>query len=238
MKFQDLNKMLIGRNSNRKKLANNTYAIRRADSIAIRLHNTDIATFFQDGKIVLNSGGWKTPTTKDRLNNFTPFSISQNKGVWTIHKSVKWKENRKHFPKSHIFQDGMIFQKGKFFGAGNEIEQQTLRKQVRDYAKLVVSKLPLEKPNSGDCWYCAMQTEKGESLGEATKNVEHLHSHLKEGYVVPSLVFNAMKAAGCNPQGGGSAWFHVAFGNSNIGSKNQIGSFVRRYLYKQFGLAT
>jgi len=35
----------------------------------IRLHLTDIVTFRPDGTIMLNSGGWKTITTKTRMNN-------------------------------------------------------------------------------------------------------------------------------------------------------------------------
>lgn len=36
---------------------------------AIEHHNTDIVTFLPDGDIVLNSGGWYSKTTKERIND-------------------------------------------------------------------------------------------------------------------------------------------------------------------------
>lgn len=36
-------------------------------SYAVRLHSTDVVTFHPDGSIELNTGGWQTPTTRDRM---------------------------------------------------------------------------------------------------------------------------------------------------------------------------
>lgn len=84
MTYNELNEKLTGRNKNGRKLANNTYAERRGDNIAIRLHSTDVLTFFPDGKIVVNSGGWKTVTTKGRINAYLPrpFGINQKDFAW------------------------------------------------------------------------------------------------------------------------------------------------------------
>jgi hypothetical protein len=231
MNYQTLNEKLTGRCFNKRKLANNTYAIRgELNTIAVRLHNTDIITFFPDGKVVLNSGGWKTSTTKSRINEFSGLNIYQSKGIWYVSKPGDW-EN------SVLFKDGMSYFNGELKDfAENDNKENKLRKQVRDYAKLVVSKLPLPSPSGGDCWFCSMRTQENKPLGDSTGNKEHLISHLKEKYVVPSLVYNALEGAGCNPQGGGSAWFSVAFGDLKIGSPNQIGRFVKKYLYRQLGL--
>lgn len=76
-----------------KKIANNTIQYKLADGTeVIRLHNTDIFTKYRNGKIVLNTDGWLTPTTKDRLNNYTDalmpkgyrLGISQEKKRWTV----------------------------------------------------------------------------------------------------------------------------------------------------------
>lgn len=37
--------------------------------IAVQLHNTDVVTFFKDGRIAVNTGGWFTKTTKERINS-------------------------------------------------------------------------------------------------------------------------------------------------------------------------
>jgi hypothetical protein len=74
---------LTGRCSDRRKVANNTYLERRADDIALRLHNTDIMTASPDGWVTLNTGGWHTVTTKARLNAFMSFGrIYQKNFRW------------------------------------------------------------------------------------------------------------------------------------------------------------
>jgi hypothetical protein len=98
-----------------RKLRNNTYLQRRgtdevrlsatmtlrAQKIAVRLHNTDIVTFYSDGQIELNTGGWFTITTKDRMNRYlpAPFSIFSVNGSW--HVSLSWKTTKVHSEWAH-----------------------------------------------------------------------------------------------------------------------------------------
>lgn len=67
------------------KIANNTYKTETAGGYTIRLHNTDILTL-ENQVITLDSGGWRTVTTKDRLNKYlpSPWSIKQRKGKWYL----------------------------------------------------------------------------------------------------------------------------------------------------------
>lgn len=57
----------------------------------LRLHKTRILEFHANGSIVLNSGGWRTVTTKDRMNKFLPgpWSVNQERGVWFLNKRTK-----------------------------------------------------------------------------------------------------------------------------------------------------
>lgn len=49
---------------------NNTRVVRRGpDAIAIRLHATDVVTFYADGSALLNTGGWETVTTGQRMRD-------------------------------------------------------------------------------------------------------------------------------------------------------------------------
>ena len=79
----------LGKRESRK-IDNNTYLIRRGpQEIALRLHNTDIATYWgadhpNAHKITLSNGGWLTLTTKRRLNEWTPAFISQKNWQWTV----------------------------------------------------------------------------------------------------------------------------------------------------------
>lgn len=238
--FKEFDAILVGRNAKSKKFANNTYAIRLEDgSIAVKLHQTNIITFFKNGRILLTSGNWKTSTTKDRLNRFSPFCINQSKGLWHISLKPVWNEEKQEmfWPESVLFQDGMTYFRGRFKGyAKDDKKENKLRKAVQVYSKKVVESLPLPLPSGADCWYCAMREEKtGLPLGECSHNQDHILSHLKEGYLVPSLVQRAIEQAGAGP-----FWFQEAFNpeHKSFGDwhKKQVGKFVKRYLYKQLGL--
>lgn len=65
--------LLTGRNSQRRKIANNTWLERRPDgSIAARLHDTDVVTWTTDGRVEFRTGGWNTVTTRERFNRYAP----------------------------------------------------------------------------------------------------------------------------------------------------------------------
>jgi hypothetical protein len=68
--------------TSRKKIASNTYDITYTDERrVIRLHATDIITF-KGEKMILNSGGYHTHTTKARLALFC--GIYQKAGKWYV----------------------------------------------------------------------------------------------------------------------------------------------------------
>src|SRR2546423_133014 len=69
----------------RKKLARNTYLERRENGFAVRYHATDVATWTKTG-LVLDSGGYRTVTTRERINWALPMdvSLSQTRGVWSV----------------------------------------------------------------------------------------------------------------------------------------------------------
>lgn len=74
-----------------RKIANNTYIVSTGDdNISGRLHNTNIITWYTTGDIQINSGRYRTVTTKARLNAFlegTPWSIAAKRGEWFVHDS-------------------------------------------------------------------------------------------------------------------------------------------------------
>lgn len=58
-------------------------------AVAIRLHQTDIVTYRdeQTATCILSTGGWKTVTTKARINDWLPkgFAIGSVKGQWRLY---------------------------------------------------------------------------------------------------------------------------------------------------------
>ena len=81
MNYQEALEKLGSRVS--RKLENHTYLERRENgNIAVRLHLTDVVMFHPCGKVTLDSGGWYSKTTKDRMNKYA------NAGIWQ--KNHKW----------------------------------------------------------------------------------------------------------------------------------------------------
>ena len=230
MNYTMANKLLTGRNQKSKKVDNNTYLIQNNDNIAIKLHNTEVIKFYPD-KIVLNSGGWYTPTTKDRLNSFSGYQINQESGIWHIGVNGK----------TYKFNDNMvIYENGTVENAGIDTskEDKKFKAQVKKFAENCSNALPLDKPGNGDCWYCAMVTTENKTLGDSFKDTDHLKSHIEENYIVPSLVYHALKEKGVTDM-----IMSCAFNKTqNIGYlqdivKDKVKTSVYRYILKRFGFA-
>ena len=90
-----------------KLIANNTvkYTFKNGIQI-IQLYETDIIIFHTDGMIELNTGGYYTRTTKNRLNRFQPFHIYQK-------ENYEWYVERENLP----FYDGIKLNHDIVYGA-------------------------------------------------------------------------------------------------------------------------
>lgn len=92
-------------NSQEKKIAYNTVVRRISpDCVAIVLHRTPIVRFYANGSIVLNSGGWRTTTTKSRINQFSPVRVFSHNGEWRVYDA-----SQGYSFQSIPFTDGMVF---------------------------------------------------------------------------------------------------------------------------------
>jgi hypothetical protein len=79
------------------RLRNNTWLIRLdSDTYAVRYHRTNVVVIHQDGRYTLNTGGWMTATTKDRINHYGPLRVYQKARVW-------------YLPDGTRFIDGMVY---------------------------------------------------------------------------------------------------------------------------------
>jgi hypothetical protein len=243
--------ILKGRSKIDRKVANNTIARIEEDKIIIKYHSSDIAELTQFTR-KLFSGGYKTYTTKERLNWYipSPYSLYQSKGVWYI-----WNYQDKS---EHVFAEGLEFYMP--YGVDPwEINQNTcadksaadkiksLRKKINaytnQYVKLLISD-KLDTPGGGDCWYCHFQTQNDESLGESSKDTDHLESHFDEKYYVPSMLMNSIRFYSMSPLANGT--LHELWFNSNPSDKDiswgldilerQAKSSLRKFLLRQFNI--
>ena len=187
----------------------------------LRYHETDIVVSRNDGTFILDSGGYKTKMTKERINGYIPdqFSLYQGGSLWYL-SAPKGKE--------YVFSDGMII------GPGNRVK--TNRKDVARvkrvlkllgvYCKKIAELKELPQPSAGDCFLC-LYTLEGEVLGDGHRMYDshHLMLHLKEGYIHGTLLCNAIRAAGRNPQ--------YLF----CTPRKDVVRSVRRYFKSQLGVA-
>jgi hypothetical protein len=176
---------------NSKTLGCNTFELEYEDGRkAIRYHKTDVITTFPNGKTVLDTGGWRTSTTKMRLNY--KFNVWTDKGVWYIKEPA----TARVLP----FFDGITFNKqGKVVGkiqAPDFEKIKAVKKNIAAYIKLVDKLESIPMPDSGDCWYCLMVTNEGKTWGDTSQDHSHLESHLEEGYIFGAIIYNALKEKG------------------------------------------
>lgn len=194
--YEKLNDMFKqGRTPNEMRLDSRgvTRIIRGEHQYTVKMWQTNIIIAHQNGHIVLDSGGWwGRPTTRKRFNE-TLGKI----GVY-IFQSKKMpylRINKEIFP----FTDGMELQfelmKGysvegfdataKKEATKEEKATATLIKKISEYAKNFAEKFVNNKispPFGGDCWCCVANDKLGN---------DHLLSHIKEKYYVPTLLINA-----------------------------------------------
>lgn len=90
-------------------------------AILVRLYHTNILKYHTDGTVELNSGGWLTHTTKDRLNEYLrpEYCVTSDRGYWYVYEKnpeyIDW--SREGFPEGRVvpcwvkldgFYDGMV----------------------------------------------------------------------------------------------------------------------------------
>ena len=173
---------------------------RTADSIAMELHGHDVVVWHQDGRTVLDSCGWRTPTTKERMNECVPFGgVSQRKGQWYF-STGPW-DDRTEF----VFEDNMVLNSdGSVSGVGSPDtvkKNKKLRTQIQKFSADFTAALyrgEISQPGPGDCFGCQFH-EKGKPGGKMM-GMDHYLSHISKGerYFVPSMLSNAMQAMGAS----------------------------------------
>ena len=181
MKYKEAVNLIKNRSS--KKLANNTHLLKDGVNFVIRLHETNIVTITPKNHYILNNGGWQTMTTKDRMNRYLPCNIWQEKGLWYLSDSL-------------YYNNMELNSKGNPVKPKNpnktEKNKKQLDKSVTKYIKGFIKDIKengLNDPSGEDCWYC---------MGNMGNSYSHILQHIKEGYFVPSFLWNVIKTRGYN----------------------------------------
>lgn len=220
----------------RRKLAHNTYLEVREHEIGVRLHSTEIVTFTEDGRLVLNSGGWRTLTTKERMNRALPpgFGLHQERGVWYLADQ----RNGVRYP----YADGFtLHPDGYVSGTGPDPKaQHRERRAVARYVTRYMEALDagdVPAPSGGDCWVCLMFAK-----GATRPDPEHIRSHMAERYYVPSLMARAIETF--PPSMAARAYLSDRWAGTDNGDRltgigrRQLASSLKRYVLRQLGQAS
>lgn len=198
------------------------YVTTNKDAV-IRYHQTDVLRHKSNGDYVLDSGGYRTPTTKNRMNDNCNglFQIGQEKGIWWLY--VTGRDRVEFFDGMVIGSDGSVVKQGRESYNARRTDAKH-RKQIKAYCdklKKVVDEGTLPKPSEGDCWVCMM--EQGHP-DDSTDN-GHIESHLQEKYIHGTLIVNALLWAGYRME-----QMPLVYGDWRTVST------VRRYLKHRMGL--
>jgi len=202
-----------------------TTAILAGDRVDIQYHDTIILSFWSD-RFMINSGGWRTMSTKARINEFVPrgFNLSQNRSVWYLNGLP--------------FYDGMIVIRDRIepdAKAKKELARVVkIKRQVKAYCDKLAKMIDnhtLKDPGGGDCWLCMMKNTDGKLVD----GMGHLMSHLEQKYVHGTLVWNALEDQGCDVD---FLWRAYYRGCDKSGVfKRYAVSAVRRWFYRNLGIA-
>ena len=65
---------------------------------AVLFHQTEVVTIHADGSYTLRNDGHWTKTTKERINEYSPVHVYQEKKIWYIEKGVKFYDGMKIIP--------------------------------------------------------------------------------------------------------------------------------------------
>jgi hypothetical protein len=229
-----------------KPIANNTRLMDvGAGCYAVRLHSTDVLTYAPDGSVTYHASGWRTVTTKQRMNEYGAdgFRVYSNRGQWRLY--AYGRRDASGEVQSWPYADGItVHADGSVTGAGEDTARELaqLRRRASEYARGYVSAMfagEVEAPSAGDCFYCAMaEVSTGRPLGRAVGDTSHMAMHLAERYYVPSLIHNAARELGAS-QAARAAIAELQSGNPSGWApivRDQLTRLVRRYVLRELGM--
>lgn len=213
----------------RKKFANNTYLERRdASTIALKLHRTDVVTFHQHSPyragasgiraVTLNTDGWFTVTTKERINTVLdwPMRVASERGTWIVTLNG-WQDTSN----AVRFTDGITFE--SLHGTMRPVERTLLpdedqarqdrhntsmRRLINRYVTGLTAET-LDTSHDTSNWACTLcrpfnyvphtgapDRHRVITVGDAMEDTQHLVEHMHNGEYPYQLLYAAVAERG------------------------------------------
>lgn len=220
--------------------------------IVFRLWETDIVRV-TDKEIILSSGGWRTMTTKMKINKVLDelgfgygsevrdLRVGSYKGSWSI--GGAWFADKESA--SDKFFDGIRFSRrtGKTLnGTVGKLavkREERLKKQITDYGKMLKHRLMTQgglHPAAGDCLYCNCSLDKMTKAGKVFPDNDHIMLHIKDKYIHGSLNVLALLWAGWRKE---QLFWQVGQPGTPMDerSADRLTKTVQKFLKAQAGMA-
>ncbi|AFU88327.1 hypothetical protein CcrSwift_gp334 [Caulobacter phage CcrSwift] len=208
------------------KPARNTLDYTTSDGVRrVRLHDTDVLTFHVNGAVEINTGGWNTLTTRDRINAFAPphVRVYSDKGRAVVHalpagaSAVTWSSPAASKPfakRATVHPDGRI----EVDATVKELE--AIPSLIRRYLEAFKAGFPFN--SSGDPWMTP-----GALVAPETA-LDWLGADSGKPYLFDSILFHAHVAAGLTEEGA-AGYMRDLFRHPARLDKFHLGR-IRRYL--------
>lgn len=134
MNYAEAVAILTGRCKTRRKLENNTYLWRDSEDscvVSIRLHATDILTFYQSGRIQVDTGGWNTLTTRDRINRYLPkpWHVYSEHGATILSNYSYWTESKPKRGVERVLENSATILANGLVSGGQDAQE--FREEIR-----------------------------------------------------------------------------------------------------------
>jgi hypothetical protein len=183
--------LLLGKRASRN-IASHTKVMRDGADICVKCYDTIIVRYKSNGRIVLSYGEYKTRMTKERINEFSPVRVTQDKNIWWVHVDSVNKDSLVFFGNDSIFYNGMVvdMNKGMILKPKLKEDKHTvlLKKWIKRYCDKLKGLDTVPLPDNSDCWLCMLH----DSNGKHVVDKGCLESHLKEQYIHGTLIVNAL----------------------------------------------
>lgn len=144
-----------------KKAARNTVQYWLVDGTeCIKYHDTVVVMKAPDGVITLNSGGFRTVTTKDRIEEYGHVSITQRNGIWYMPDGSEFYDGIQVVIEP--VKEGEYRRRCKIISDVKEADDSKVKKmkaRIKKYCNIITPK-KLPYPDNGDCWFCLMKGDK------------------------------------------------------------------------------
>jgi hypothetical protein len=208
-RYVELHSMLhnaAGKRVARRKLQNNTYAERMADqfgrpAIGVRFHDTFVVVN-SAFTITLNTGGFGTATTRERINAYTPASVSiiTDKGSWMVRTTkgtVPFVEGMTlHWDDEWSFESAITDDVAAQMTAHNKATRIIVEAWLRDMPDALADDAEHCDKFQVKCASCCyVDRQQTRTIADEFENHEHLLRHMVDREWPEELIKVAMREA-------------------------------------------